>query len=494
MDPVLASTDGHHKSDCQFLACFIDWLLIDSHEFLVSLGLDSSGDLRVLHVNQCAFNDFQAVHQHIDFLAWEGLAHKHPILAVINGSSCLRHIVPGILGDGVVLQRCQLRCLEEIIQSIPAESADEFKSPFQEIFDLTYVSGQAKVHDWTEKIQERFPAVAANFIENTEELMTTGRMELPMSLRVSLSTTSMIWQQPPDVFQGIQKIFGAEDGDSLAELTVLLEKRMRDMSPIVGFEDLWLLEPALRVEAQSTITKDLDFEALLTDEAPEPSHSSSRRRHKRWEVDGVSGYVQHTIEAEILNIGMTGLACQTEMPLAIGGLHNIKLHHEGGDVTLQGKVAWCRLTSRKKEDGSRSIAYQTGIEFEDTLSPMGKEVRFFFDGLAKIDVNRRIFGRFQLEEEKEPDARVEMGALVPFKVLKISFSGMQIQTASLPDEERIHLEIQFGNEKMAVWGRVACVEEVEDPMGKLKVGIEFEEMEEEARSVLKTLIRKVILD
>ena len=484
----------------ELVAGFIDWLDLGSHSILVTLGLQPSGDLNVLHVSLSPRNDFKSAHQHLEVIRPIGFGSEKPALFVINGSTCLRHIVPGILGDQIVLQRCQLRCVEELAQALPEEEAKGVGPKFKEFFESTYSSSQAKVKDWNEQIHNHFPTVAANFMENSEETMTIHRMEVPMPLRLTLSTTSMIWQQPPGLLGKLKQAFAQEGTaeESLPEVISILEKRMRDISPIVGFEDLWLLEPALKEEVKLINPIRHDYVDLFAEDKSSGSNSADprkvRRRHKRWEVSEINGFVHHTIEADILNIGVTGLACETQVPLAIGGKHNIRLKHRNGEVTLVGKVAWSRLKKSIRETkGAGALVYHTGMEFENTLSTEGREVRFFFDSMAKIDVNRRVFGRFQYAEEISSDnSIVNLRQLVPFKVLKISFSGMLIQTESLPEEELLSLEVQVGTDKMKVLGRVINSEKKEDVEGSLQVGIEFKDLSEESKVVLARMIQKAI--
>ena len=325
----------------EIVACFIDWLVVGGHGFLMTLGLQASGDLILLHISRSRLNDVQATHLHLETLCAMGHKPKKPMLFVVNGSTCLRHLVPGILGEFVVIQRCQMRCAKDLMQSVPAEKAKNIEPQFQEFFELTYSSSQAKVKDWGKEFEENFPAVAANFMENSEETMTINRMEVPMPLRITLSTTSMIWQQPPGFMAELEKAVkeGLPDG-SLLKLKTLFKKRLKELSPIVGFADIWLLKPALKEEVKLLRPDLVDYRDLLAENNEEEKKPIilSRRKHKRMIVKGLQCIIQHTIEANVLNMSMSGLTSQTHLPLKIGELHHIRLRHNKGEARLIGKL------------------------------------------------------------------------------------------------------------------------------------------------------------
>jgi len=494
------SDEGKETSNgpIPIVAGFIDWLDVGEHHFLITLGLGPNGTLHLLNLSEGDINDFKTSHDHLEKLVQMGYQPTRPTLYVINGSSSLKYIVPGILGEYVILQRCQLRCVEQLSQSLPDDPSQEIQTKMQDFFELTYNSSMAGIQSCSTDVMSEFPTVAANMLENSEETMTTSRLGLPMPLKISLATTSMIWQQPPSVLKQLNKVVKENNSEMLIDqLSLALQKRIKKISPILGYEDLWLLEPALHEEINLTNTMDADFDFREILNKPDEQISddkTSRRRHPRWKVSHVNGFIQHTIEAEVLDIGMTGLAAQTNMPLSIGALHNVRLQHSEGIINLKGRVAWCRLEgSKKNEKGETSLVYMTGIEFEDTLTESGRNVRFFFDKLVQINLDRRIFGRFQYEDEDAEETSVEMGELTPFKVSKVSLSGMLIDTDFVPEKETIlSLEVRLGEDSFFSTGRVAYTETIEKGQFQSRIGLEFVGITEENRIVLENFLKNVI--
>ena len=87
------------------------------------------------------------------------------------------------------------------------------------------------------------------------------------------------------------------------------------------------------------------------------------RRTKRRHVTEPIEVSSPTIQGQVLNLSMDGLAIETATPLSPGKKLSLKIDGEG--TTVEGKVRWSKLSSlRRDETGGSKAIYHAGIAIE----------------------------------------------------------------------------------------------------------------------------------
>lgn len=213
-----------------------------------------------------------------------------------------------------------------------------------------------------------------------------------------------------------------------------------------------------------------------------------KRRHRRYDVEGVKGRLRMSMDATILNLSVDGMALETHSWLSVGRKYSFKLRRdEHGDIPLTGEVVWCNLVRTARDESGETLpVYRAGVKFDDVLSDTAQEVRSFIEKNAVVRLDTtRLFGRFRV-----PEQGADVALDQSFEVRRISFSGMLIEADFVPDlEARFRVELQSGEDPVAVAVRVAHVEELDDPDGaRAAVGVEFLDLSPEAREALAVLI------
>lgn len=213
-----------------------------------------------------------------------------------------------------------------------------------------------------------------------------------------------------------------------------------------------------------------------------------KRRHRRYDVEGVQGRLRMSMDATILNLSVDGMALETHSWLSVGRKYSFKLRRdEHGDIPLTGEVVWCNLVrTARDEHGETLPVYRAGVKFDDVLSETAQEVRSFIEKKAVVRLDTtRLFGRFRV-----PDQGADVALDQSFEVRRMSFSGMLIEADFVPDlEARFRIELRAGEDPVHVGVRVAHVKELEDPDGtRAAIGVEFLDLTPEAREALATLI------
>jgi c-di-GMP-binding flagellar brake protein YcgR len=216
--------------------------------------------------------------------------------------------------------------------------------------------------------------------------------------------------------------------------------------------------------------------------------TEEKRRHRRYDVEGVKGSLRLSMDATILNLSVDGMALETHSWLSVGRKYSFKLRRDPeGDIPLTGEVVWCNLVRTARDSRGETLpVYRAGVRFDDVLSETAREVRTFIEQNAVVRLDTtRLFGRFRV-----PDRGADVALEQSFEVRRMSFSGMLIVADFVPDlEARFRIELQSGEDPVAVEVRVAHVKELEDPdEGRAEIGVEFLDLTPEAHQALKILI------
>lgn len=88
-----------------------------------------------------------------------------------------------------------------------------------------------------------------------------------------------------------------------------------------------------------------------------------RRTRERLSTDPIE-VTSPTVQGQVLNLSMDGLAIETATRLSPGKKLSLKIDGEGH--TIQGRVKWARLSSlRRGEQGDSKAIYRAGIAIEN---------------------------------------------------------------------------------------------------------------------------------
>ena len=217
------------------------------------------------------------------------------------------------------------------------------------------------------------------------------------------------------------------------------------------------------------------------------------RRHRRYSTPDLPGSFAHSVDANVLNISLTGIAVRTATQLSVGRKYLFQLGQEANRIHLSGTVKWCRLSGTQKlDEGDVAPVYEAGIALGEVFSEKAAELLQFLRSNVIVDLRSRIFGRFNVESE-DP---LTLESKEDFVVKQLSLSGMLIATESLHEPEAVlELEIRLNGELFRCRARIVHVDEAgvvgERPF--FRMGVEFLQATTEQLQLLEDFIQAELL-
>lgn len=214
----------------------------------------------------------------------------------------------------------------------------------------------------------------------------------------------------------------------------------------------------------------------------------NKRRNKGYFVNGVQGNVLYPSDLNIINISIDGAAIETKKRLELNREYSFKVKYKDSFLHLEGLVVWSILSQTEKRDSGEIIpVYKTGIRFTNILNERANMLLKFIEE-NRIKTYEKRFGGIRVKIASSEDVKIDLPC--KYEVKKISLSGMLIETES-PFEINVKHEMEFlvNDHTVNIIGKVSnCIKIVSEDVDKYEIGIEFIEMSDKDKEILKSFI------
>jgi putative transposase len=233
--------------DKDILIVYIDGLVFGQIHVIAALGVDSAGFKHILGLREGASENAVVVKELLTDLVGRGLDMSRRRLFVIDGSKALRKAIDEVFGCDNPVQRCRIHKVRNVLSYLPDERKADVQLAMRAAFKLDANEGIAKLKKLSDWLGREYPSAANSLLEGLDEMFTINRLGLPSSLRRSLGSTNAIESPYSGVRAKTGRVTHWRDGQMalrwVASAMLSIEKRMRR---IMGYQQLWILETALK--------------------------------------------------------------------------------------------------------------------------------------------------------------------------------------------------------------------------------------------------------
>lgn len=233
--------------DVDILIVYIDGIRFGEFHVIVALGVDSAGYKHILGLREGASENAVVVKDLLTDLVSRGLKAGRRRLFVIDGSKALRKGIIEVFGGDNPVQRCRIHKIRNVISYLPDDRKPDVQSAMRAAFKLEAKDGIAKLKKLSDWLRREYPSAAESLLEGLDEMFTINRLGLPSSLRRCLGTTNCIESPYSGVRAKTGRVTRWRDGQMavrwVASALTAIEKRMKR---IMGYQQLWILEGALK--------------------------------------------------------------------------------------------------------------------------------------------------------------------------------------------------------------------------------------------------------
>ena len=228
-------------------------LLLDGKRFaedgmVICVGVTLQGEKIILGFVQTATENEKACSDFLNELLDRGLKIEEGLLAVIDGGKGLRKALEKVLGDKVVIQRCQWHKRENVTSYLLEADQEIVRQKLQAAYEQpTYEEARGSLMRIKSELKEKNLSAMKSLEEGFEETLTLHRLGLFQELGTSLKTTNLIESINAGLGQRTDKVDYWRNSDQkqrwVASALMDIEKGLRR---IKGYKSLPLLREALK--------------------------------------------------------------------------------------------------------------------------------------------------------------------------------------------------------------------------------------------------------
>jgi putative transposase len=226
---------------------YIDGIQYGQIHVVAALGVDTQGYKHVLGLREGASENAEVVKDLLVDLVERGLDPERRRLFVIDGSKALRAGINQVFGGRTPVQRCRNHKVRNVLSYLPEERKADVEAAMKGAFKLKAEEGIRKLDKLAQWLDREYPSAAGSLREGLPEMFTINRLGLPATLRRCLASTNVIESPYSGVREKTGRVKRWRDGRMALRWTasalLSIEKRMRR---IMGYQQLWMLEAALK--------------------------------------------------------------------------------------------------------------------------------------------------------------------------------------------------------------------------------------------------------
>jgi transposase-like protein len=169
----------------------LDGVHVGEHCLIVALGIAADGQKHALGLWEGSTENATLCQSLLANLQSRGLRTDRSLLVILDGSKALRKAVRDLFGNVALVQRCQVHKLRNILDHLPERQRTWAKAILHRAYRSADVATARRLlMDLARRLDTDHPSAAESVREGLDETLTVLGLNLPDSLRRSLTTTN----------------------------------------------------------------------------------------------------------------------------------------------------------------------------------------------------------------------------------------------------------------------------------------------------------------
>lgn len=238
-------------SKTDFVAVYVDGIIVAKHHIIAAVGVDAQGNKHVLGLAPGSSENAKVVKDLFNALAQRGFDLNVPRLWVIDGSKALRSGIEQLCGKDAKVQRCRIHKIRNVAERLPKDRAEQVRWLMKQAFKLDAPRGKQKLKELAKDLKAQHPDAAASVLEGLDEMFTISELGITGELARCLATTNVI-ESPNSVVRRVTgRVTNYKDAEMALRWTAagFLEAE-KSFKKLRGHDQLKILIDGLRPNSQ----------------------------------------------------------------------------------------------------------------------------------------------------------------------------------------------------------------------------------------------------
>ena len=199
--------------DESFPVLMVDGVGFGDYTAIVALGITSEGHKIIMGLRIGSTENSQMCRDLLTDLIERGLQCEDGLLAVIDGSKALRKALKEVFGEKVLIQRCQVHKMHNVLDYLPKHKREWVKRKLRKAWTTENAAESTRqLRSLANSFHTQYPDAAASLREGLEETVTILKLKIPGLLQKSLRSTNTIESAFSMVAKNIRNVKNWKNG------------------------------------------------------------------------------------------------------------------------------------------------------------------------------------------------------------------------------------------------------------------------------------------
>ncbi|MFI5091439.1 MAG: IS256 family transposase [Terriglobales bacterium] len=226
----------------------LDGIVVKGQRVVVALGVDVIGNKHVLGLRMGSTENAILCTEFLQDLLKRGMKVSRPLLCVIDGGGGLRRALHDVFGDQVLIQRCQVHKMRNVKEHLPEKAQAWVISQMRDAYKASSATAARRqlqrLVAWLDR--NGHDDAAGSLREGLEETLTTLKLQLPLTLTRSLSTTNAIENLMSSIRRTTHRVSRWRNGSMIRRwVGIAILEAQKTFRRLKGHRELPLLVEAL---------------------------------------------------------------------------------------------------------------------------------------------------------------------------------------------------------------------------------------------------------
>jgi putative transposase len=240
-------------SQIDFVAMYVDGVIVAKHHIIAAVGVDAQGKKHVLGLAPGSSENAKVVKDLLSGLAQRGIDLNVPRLWVIDGSKALRSGIEQLCGKDAKVQRCRIHKIRNVTERLPKDRAEQVRWLMKQAFKLDALRGKQRLKELAKELKAQYPDAAGSVLEGLDEMFTITDLGITGELARCLATTNVI-ESPNSVVRRVSgRVTNYKDAEMALRWTAAgFIEAEKSFKKVRGYADLKTLINGLRPNLQTS--------------------------------------------------------------------------------------------------------------------------------------------------------------------------------------------------------------------------------------------------
>ena len=242
---------GRDLSKTDFVAMYVDGVIVGKHHIIAAVGVDAQGSKHVLGLAPGGSENAKVVKDLLTSLSERSLDLNIARLWVIDGSKALRSGIEQLCGKDAKVQQCRIHKIRNVSERLPKDRVEQVRWLMKQAFKLDATAGKLRLKELARSLKAQHPDAAASVLEGLEDMFTITELGITGELARCLATTNVI-ESPNSVVRRVSgRVINYKDAEMALRWTAagFLEAE-KSFKKLRGHADLKTLISGLRPATQ----------------------------------------------------------------------------------------------------------------------------------------------------------------------------------------------------------------------------------------------------